>query len=219
MFHQFHVEHDFKEGCTLVNDIMSSLLRILVVACAALSGIAGAPLRLAIAGLVHGHVDGFLNAVQNRNDVRIVGVFDPDTALQHKYAQKYGFADALFFTDLAAMLDRVKPEAVATFTSTFDHPMVVEACASPHIDVMMEKPLAVQHGACAGDPSAAAQRGGIHVIVNYETTWYRSHAAMCNIFKEQNAAGNIRKMVAMDGHPGRRRSMSGRSFSAGSPTR
>src|SRR5207244_545051 len=103
----------------------------------------GKPLRLAIAGLVHGHVDGFLRAVHNRTDVQIVGVFEPDKALQHKYAQKYGLAEALFFTDLASMLDRAKPEAVATFTSTYDHSMVVEACASRHVHVMMEKPLAV----------------------------------------------------------------------------
>ena len=159
------------------------------------------PLRLAVAGLVHGHVDGFFRLVQRRNDAQIVAVFEPDTALHHKYAQKYGLADNLFFTDLGAMLDRVKPEAVATFTSTYDHAMVVEACASRHIDVMMEKPLAVdmEH---AHAIQRAAERGAIHVIVNYETTWYRSHTAMWNLFKEQHAAGNIVKMVAMDGHSG-----------------
>ena len=47
-----------------------------------------------------------------------------------------------------------------------------------------------------------AGRGGIHVIVNYETTWYRSHGAMWDLIKEQRAAGDIRKMVAMDGHQG-----------------
>jgi len=34
-------------------------------------------------------------------------------------------------------------EAVATFTDTFSHVKVVEACAPRHIPVMMEKPLAV----------------------------------------------------------------------------
>ncbi|MGA2597199.1 MAG: Gfo/Idh/MocA family oxidoreductase [Bryobacteraceae bacterium] len=180
---------------------MSLLLRSSVLACAALLSVSGAPLRLAIAGLVHGHVDGFFKAVQHRTDVQIVGVFDPDIALQHMYAQKYGFTNDIFFTDLAAMLDRVKPEAVASFTSTFDHPMVVEACARQHIDVMMEKPLAVSMEHARAIQSAAA-RSGIQVIVNYETTWYRSHAAMYKIFKEQRAGGSIVKMVAMDGHPG-----------------
>jgi predicted dehydrogenase len=159
------------------------------------------PLRLCIVGLVHGHVDGFLRAAGQRKDVEIAGVFDPDTALHRQYAQRYGLAESVFFTDLAAMLDRVKPEAVASFTSTFDHAMVVEACARRHIHVMMEKPLAVNMED-ARAIERAAHEGTIHVIVNYETTWYPSHGAMWRVVKEQKAAGDIRKMVAMDGHQG-----------------
>ncbi len=120
------------------------------------------PLRLCVAGLVHGHVDGFLRAATKRSDVQIAGIFEPDTALQHQYAQQYGLAEAIFFTDLGTMLDRVKPEAVASFTSTFDHAMVVEACARRHIHVMMEKPLAVSMARRAqpssGRPTRAASR-------------------------------------------------------------
>jgi len=159
------------------------------------------PLRLCIVGLVHGHVDGFLHAAGQRKDVEIAGIFDPDTALQKHYAQRFGLADAIFFTDLVAMLDRVKPEAVASFTSTSDHAMVVAACARRHIHVMMEKPLAVNMDD-ARAIARAAHDGGIQVIVNYETTWYASHGAMWKIVKEQHAAGAIRKMVAMDGHQG-----------------
>jgi len=163
----------------------------------------GRPLRICIAGLVHGHVDGFLRLASKRKDVEIAGVYDPDSALQRKYARLYGLAESVFFTDLGQMLDRIKPEAVATFTSTYDHPMVVEACAARHLAVMMEKPLAVnmEHARAI---ERAANRGGIHVIVNYETTWYPSHGAMWRLIKDQHAAGDIRKMVAMDGHQGPR---------------
>jgi predicted dehydrogenase len=159
------------------------------------------PLRLAIAGLVHGHVDGFLRAMKTHHDVELVGIFDPDRALQQQYGQRFGLPGSLFFADLGVMLDQTKPEAVASFTSTFDHPMVVEAAAAHHIHVMMEKPLAVnmEHARAIRQ---AADRAGIQVIVNYETTWYASHGAMWNLIKEQHAAGDIRKMVAMDGHEG-----------------
>jgi predicted dehydrogenase len=161
------------------------------------------PLRLAIAGLAHGHVSGFLNAALRRPDVQLVGVFDPDGALGARYAnrQPNGFPASLLFTDLGKMLDTVKPEAVATFTNTFDHAMVVEICAQRHIPVMMEKPLATTV-AQAHAIQKAAQQGGIPVIVNYETTWYRSHAEIWSLIKQQKAAGNIRRMVAMDGHQG-----------------
>ncbi|HVD91401.1 MAG TPA: Gfo/Idh/MocA family oxidoreductase [Vicinamibacterales bacterium] len=159
------------------------------------------PLRLAIAGLVHGHVTGFLRAAQGRQDVQIVGVFDPDAALLHQYGERYKLADTALFTSLDTMLDRTKPDAVAAFTNTFDHPAVVESAATRHVPVMMEKPLAVSN-AHAQRIRRAADRGGIAVLVNYETTWYPNHGAIWDLIKVRHAAGEVRKMVAMDGHTG-----------------
>src|SRR5438477_10292043 len=88
-----------------------------------------APLRLAIAGLAHGHVSGFLRNAKPRADVKIVAVYDPDPALTSAYAKANGFEAGMMFNDLAQMLDRAQPQAVATFTSTFDHRAIVEACA------------------------------------------------------------------------------------------
>jgi predicted dehydrogenase len=99
------------------------------------------------------------------------------------------------------MLDRTKPEAIASFTNTFDHPVIVDAAAARHIAVMMEKPLAVSN-AHAQRIRRAADRGAIHVLVNYETTWYPSHRAIWTLIKERGAAGDIRKMIALDGHRG-----------------
>jgi predicted dehydrogenase len=159
------------------------------------------PLRLAIAGLVHGHVSGFLRAAQGRKDVEIVGVYEPDKALLQKYAERYKLPQAALFTDVGSMLDSAKPEAVASFTNTYDHPTIVEAAASRKIHVMMEKPLAVSN-AHAQRIRRAAEKAGIQVLVNYETTWYPNHGAIWALVKERRAAGEIRKMVAMDGHSG-----------------
>jgi predicted dehydrogenase len=48
----------------------------------------------------------------------------------------------------------------------------------------------------------AAQQANIPIIVNYETSWYPSHGAIWNLAQERHALGDIRKMVAMDGHEG-----------------
>ncbi len=159
------------------------------------------PLRLAIAGLVHGHVNGFLRGAQGRKDVEIIGLYDPDKTLLQQYADRYKIPAAAQFTSLEEMLTQTKPEAVASFTNTYDHAAVVEAAASRRIHVMMEKPLAVSN-ADAERIRRAADRGGVQVFVNYETTWYPSHGEIWAIMKEQKAAGEIRKMVAMDGHQG-----------------
>ena len=162
---------------------------------------ASGPLKLAIVGVVHGHVHGFMRRFKDRPDVEIVAVFDQDAALRSAFAQRYGLPESKVFGDLPTLLERAKPEAVAAFTNTYDHAMVVEAAAARHVHVMMEKPLAVsvEH---ARTIERAATRGGIHVIVNYETTWYPSHAAIWAMMKTQRTAGAIRKMVAMDGHFG-----------------
>jgi len=66
---------------------------------------------------------------------------------------------------------------------------------------MMEKPLAVDMKQ-AHAIEAAARQYGIPVIVNYETTWYPSHGEIWDLIHQQKAAGEIRRMVAMDGHQG-----------------
>ena len=160
------------------------------------------PVRVAIAGLNHGHVSGFLRmALRRTADIQIVGVWDPDSALLQRYAKDDRLANDILYTDLAKMLDTVKPEAVATFTDTYGHAGVVEACAPRHITVMMEKPLAVNPKQAHAIADAAAKYG-VSVFVNYETTWYPSHGEIWNLIHDQKKAGEIRRMVAMDGHEG-----------------
>ena len=162
---------------------------------------AAAAVRLAIVGLVHGHVEHFIRLAGTHPEVQIVGISDPDAALRAQVAAEVHLPSELFFDSLETMLDRVHPQAVATFTATFDHAAVVAACAKRGIHVMMEKPLAVsvEHGEAIAKSAAA---GHIHVIVNYETTWYPSHAVLWQMLKVDHRAGDIRKMVAMDGHQG-----------------
>ncbi|MBZ0256908.1 Gfo/Idh/MocA family oxidoreductase, partial [bacterium] len=159
-----------------------------------------APLRLAIVGLVHGHVGGFLRQAVEDDSIELVGVYDPTQSLREQYAARYGFDAKHLFDNLETMLDQSKPEAVALMTSTFDHTEVIELCATRGIHVMMEKPLAVsiEHGARI---ERAAKRNRIHVLVNYETTWYPSHHAL-KAQADKGAVGELRKFVVRDGHQG-----------------
>ena len=160
------------------------------------------PVRVAIAGLVHGHVTGFMRQLQGRGaDMELVGVFEPDAALRAAFSKRYGVAADRMFASLDDLLERARPEAVAAFSSTRDHRAIVEAAAPRGVHVMVEKPLAVS----VKDARAiegAATKGRIHVITNYETTWYPSHRAIWQLLKEQKAGGALRKMVVMDGHEG-----------------
>ena len=101
------------------------------------------PLRVGIVGLVHGHVDGFLRGALSRQDLDIVGIAERDTTLAAQYGSRYDLSRIRVYRSLDAMLAEQRPEAVAVFTSTFDHRSVVEKCSRRKIAVMMEKPLAV----------------------------------------------------------------------------
>lgn len=160
------------------------------------------PVRIAIAGLVHGHVDGFLlRPAQSRKDIQIVGIFEPNLTLAQTVAKRYNLPDSLFYTNLGRMLDKVNADAVAVFTNTFDHASVVEIAAAHHLPVMMEKPMAVsmEH---AKRIQSAADRYGVPVVVDYETSWYNTNRAIFDLFNNRKSAGAIRRMVAMDGHQG-----------------
>lgn len=159
------------------------------------------PLRLAIVGLVHGHVPGFIEGALSRPDMKLVAIVEPNSGLARQYAARYRVDSTLLYADLEEMLRKVKPEAVATFTNTFDHRKVVETCSRYGVHVMMEKPLAVSIEHARAMEKAAA-KGHIQVLVNYETTWYPSNNAAYSMILNDRAIGDIRRIVVHDGHRG-----------------
>ena len=160
-----------------------------------------APVRVAIAGTVHGHVTGFMRQIAGRPEMTLVGVWEPDAALREAFRTRYSIPADQMFATLDDLLARAKPEAVASFSSTKDHRPIVEAAAARGVHVMVEKPLAVSNADARAIEQAAA-KGKIHVITNYETTWYPSHRAIWQLLKEQKAGGALRKIVVLDGHEG-----------------
>jgi glucose-fructose oxidoreductase len=159
-----------------------------------------APLRVAMAGLAHGHAEGFFTRAKDRHDIQIVGVAEPDRALFDRYAAKFALDANLYHADLDEMVTATHPQAVLVYTNTYGHRRATEICARHGVPVMMEKPLAVsiEDGRAI---ERAARAAKITVLVNYETTWYRSNHAAYDLV-HQNAIGEIRKVVVHDGHQG-----------------
>jgi glucose-fructose oxidoreductase len=158
------------------------------------------PLRVVIAGLVHGHVHGFMGQFQHRPDLQIVGVVEADRELSTAFAKRYGLDSAIMFSELDEALKKTHPQAVLAYTNTKDHRRVVEVAARNGVAVMMEKPLAVNNEDALAIQKAASD-ARIPVLVNYETTWYRSNKAAFELVHD-NSIGEIRKVVVHDGHRG-----------------
>ena len=180
-----------------------TLLRLLSIALIlALPGrlAAEAPLRVAIVGLEHGHVEGFLSSLPGHSDVQLVGIADADPALFAKYRSQFGLSETLFFKSMANMIEVRRPQAVLVYTSVGEHRHAIEIAAQYGVSVMVEKPLTIS----LEDALAirrTARRYHIHVLVNYETTWYASNRAA---YEELQAGrlGDIRRVVIHDGHQG-----------------
>ncbi|HEX4749985.1 MAG TPA: Gfo/Idh/MocA family oxidoreductase [Bryobacteraceae bacterium] len=161
-----------------------------------------APFRIGVAGLVHGHVGGFFNQALKRPDVQIVGIAEPDRALFDRYAARYKLNANLYYPSLDALLKAAHPDGIVLYTSTFGHRAAVETCSRNHMPVMMEKPLAVSYQDALA-MADAARTGHIHVLVNYETTWYASNRQLKDLLNE-GQLGELHKMVFRDGHQGPR---------------
>lgn len=158
------------------------------------------PIRLAISGMTHGHI-AFILGRRDKADFQLVGVYEPNTELAQRLAKKYGFDPKLIYNNLENMLENTKPEAVVAFGSIFEHLATVEACAPRRIHVMVEKPLAttVEHATRMVD---LAEKYHIHLLTDYETSWYPTTAKSFQLINDSNYIGNIRKVVVHDGHQG-----------------
>ena len=160
----------------------------------------GKPIRLAVAGMTHGHIS-FIMGRADKGDFKLVGFYEPNQELTKTLSKRYKFSEDLVYTDLAKMLDAVKPDAVVAFGSIYDHLAVVEACAPRGIHVMVEKPLAVsmKH---AQRMSELANKYHINLLTDYETSWYPTTAQAFKMVNDSNYVGNVRKVVIHDGHQG-----------------
>jgi predicted dehydrogenase len=168
------------------------------------------PIRLAIAGLTHGH-SAFILGRKDKSDFKLVGIYEPDKELALRYAKAYNFSPKLIYNNLKNMLDSVKPEAVVAFGSIYEHMMVVEACAPRGIHVMVEKPLAT-NVAHAEKMTELANNYHIFLLTDYETSWYPSTAKAYQLVNDSNFVGNIRKVVIHDGHQGPKEIGVGKEF-------
>jgi predicted dehydrogenase len=184
---------------TVVALFLMKLIRQLLLWSLAVPLLSAAPLRIGIAGLTHTHVHWLLGRAA-RGDVEIVGIAEPNRELAERYLARHHLPLSLLHPTLEEMIARTKPEAVAAFGSIFEHLAVVEACAPQGIHVMVEKPLAV-NGEQARRMAALAREHRIHLLTNYETTWYATNQRVQALLRD-GQLGALRKVVVHDGHQG-----------------
>jgi len=158
--------------------------------------------RVAIVGLAHDHVMGFLAQLPQHHEVELVGIAEADSKLIDKYKEKFHLADTLFFKSEANMIEVRHPQAVLVYTSIAEHRNAIGIAAQYGVSSMVEKPLTISlEDALAIRKIARYHK--VHVLVNYETTWYASNRAAFDAVRD-GKTGPIRRVVVHDGHEGPR---------------
>jgi len=194
----------------LAGRLKEAALLFSCIALACLVSVRAQSLKVAVAGMTHGHVAGLLSEYK-KGAVDLTGIAEKDKALIKKYQARFQLPDSLFFDDLAGLLQARRPDVVLAYNATAEHLAVVELCAPLHIHVMVEKPLATTVED-AGKIAALSRRHGIQVLTNYETTWYASNQELYERVHSDSSFGIIRKMIAHDGHAGPKEIGVGKEF-------
>ena len=174
-----------------------SVILCLVLAFAGTAQAQEEPVRIGVVGLVHGHV-GWILGRPSRPDVEMVAIVERDRELAMRFADRFGFDPTIVYDSIDEMVAAVDVDAITVFSSIKDHLVATQAAARHGIHVMVEKPMAIslEH---ARMMHAAADSAGIHLLVNYETSWYPS---VHYVHAHRGALGSLRKIVVRDGHPG-----------------
>jgi len=157
------------------------------------------PIKIGVIGLSHSHVHWIFDS-EKSGDIKIVGIVETNKNLAQRYAKRHGYSMNIVFDTMEEMIDTSHPTAVSAFGTIYEHLEVVEKAAPLGIHVMVEKPLAVslEH---AKKMEALSKKYNIHLLTNYETTWYPSNHKAYKLV-EQDSIGAISKVVVRDGHKG-----------------
>ena len=157
------------------------------------------PLQIGVISLTHTHVHWIFGS-QDRGDFEIAGIVEPNQELAKRYADQYSYPVDRIYNTMEELVNAQKIEAVTAFGTIFDHLEIVAFFAPLGIHVMVEKPLAVslKH---AEQMKALAEQHEIHLLTNYETTWYPTNHESYKLLKEDKV-GEVRKVIVRDGHKG-----------------
>jgi predicted dehydrogenase len=155
---------------------------------------------VAVVGLEHGHAGGLFRNMDATKNLKLIAVVEKDKTLQEEYTKLHKVDTSLYVDSLDAMLAKGKPKALLIYTGPTHHLEVTEWAAKHGIDVMMEKPFATT----LADAVAMRDLGRKYhtkVLVNYETSWYNSNAAVLKDVAD-GKLGEVHKVVVHDGHNG-----------------
>lgn len=158
--------------------------------------------RIAVDGLTHQHVVGLFKYLESGEpELELVAIAESDERAIERYVSEYSIDRNIIYPDLETLLSHERVDGVLAFNSISGHYGTIAACAERGIDVMVEKPLALNYREALSIRDLA-QKSGITVLVNYETSWYPSIMKIKRTLETDHSLGPVRKILVNTGHCG-----------------
>ena len=156
--------------------------------------------KVAVAGLVHGHIGGLLNNWKNFERAEIVAVAEPDETLARSAQERYAIPTR--YADWQEMLANEEFDILQLGADNRAKTDIIVAGAQAGKAVTAEKPLAVNLAA-ATRVRDAVRAAGIPFMTNWPTAWQRGRRTLMRLAKE-GAVGDIWQVKERQGHGGPR---------------
>ncbi len=167
-------------------------------------------IRSVIVGCAHMHVNEIALYISGQPDSLLCGVADVPAVLPENTEKRYTRAwnlqnivtnyGAVAYDDYRAMLDEVKPDVAYLLCENYRKAEVAEEIAKRGIDVIIEKPMAV-------DPESAVrivalkEKYGVNIFVNWPVAW-RKYVREMKATLDSGAVGKLKKLRYLNGHTG-----------------
>lgn len=155
--------------------------------------------KMAVIGLEHSHVWGHLGTMLKSQQVKLVGIAEPNPELVGE-AKKRGATNVPFFTDYRKMLSETKPDFVWAFVPNNRHLEIVQTCAPLKIHVIFEKPLASTYKDALAIRQLA-QKSGIKIMTNYQMAWWAANYT-AKAQADAGTLGQVWRLRGIVGHGG-----------------
>ena len=162
-----------------------------------------------IIGFSHMHVNEVALYISERDDMELLAISEvPSKGAEEvpplRYTPKWNLENVKtnycsnVYDDYKVMLDEVKPDIAFILTENCQKPEVVEECAKRHIDVSIEKPIAVSLEE-AEKMKASIEKYGIKAVVNWPVIW-REYIHRMKAALDKEIVGEPMKLRYMNGH-------------------
>ncbi|MCA9417070.1 MAG: Gfo/Idh/MocA family oxidoreductase [Candidatus Omnitrophica bacterium] len=156
--------------------------------------------RVAGINFDHLHMGDNLRMVFDHPSAEIVGICHEDAAEMEMAIKNFSLGEDRVFTDYRECIEKTNPDFVILCPATARHAEWTEKVAEYSLDILMEKPFAASLEE-ADRMTAAVQKTGKKLAINWPLAWYPSHRT-AKRFVDEGRIGEVIEVHYYDGNRG-----------------